>query len=58
MVLRGAAHPEPRNFIFDGPFFVGFVHQKSEIPYAALWIADPEILVPRDPVAAKESGEK
>ena len=47
MVLRGSAGLDIKEFRLDGPFVVGFVHGKAEIPYAMLWVAHSELLVPR-----------
>ena len=51
MVLRGHAFQKPKMLVFDGPFFLAFTEEGKDLPYAAMWIADPELLVGRTPPA-------
>ncbi len=47
VVALEAKRPDPKELVFDGPFLVAFVEADAELPYAALWVADAELLVPR-----------
>ncbi|MGH7143920.1 MAG: hypothetical protein ACREJ2_07245, partial [Planctomycetota bacterium] len=50
-------HPiqEPRQFVYNRPFLVLLVHGESTVPYLALWVDNPELLVPAN-AAATPSG--
>jgi len=43
-VLRGA----PKRLVFDSPFLLMLRRKGREMPYFALWVANPEILVPME----------
>ena len=42
--LTFGAAPEPRRFIFDGPFLLYLKEPQARYPYLALWIANSELL--------------
>lgn len=37
---------EPRTFIVDGPFLILMIRRNAPLPYFALWVDNPELLVP------------
>lgn len=47
MTLRGSAFPKPKVLVFDQAFFLAFAEEGKDRPYAAMWVADPELLVAR-----------
>ena len=36
----------PINLILDKPFLLMMIEEKSELPYFAMWVANPELMVP------------
>jgi hypothetical protein len=47
VILGARSDARPRQFQFDGPFLVAFLHGDSELPYAMLWIANGDLMIPR-----------
>lgn len=44
--LCGGARTVERSFVFDKPFLVMLIREGSKNPYFAMWVGNPEILVP------------
>ena len=46
--LGAASAPpkKPRRFILDGPFLILMMRKGAKMPYFALWVENPELLVP------------
>lgn len=44
--LCGGVRTVERSFVFDKPFLVMLIKEGSKNPYFAMWVCNPEILVP------------
>ena len=42
--FKSAISPQPRQFVFDGPFLIYLKEESSQRPYFALWVETPEVL--------------
>jgi hypothetical protein len=40
--------PEPRQFLFDGPFLIYLQERKAQQPYFVMWVENAEVLVPAE----------
>lgn len=56
MMLRSGSPGEPRRMHLDGPCLIAFVEDSAPLPYRMLWIANPELLVPR-PASQQLAGD-
>jgi hypothetical protein len=45
VVMVTALPQEPRTFIVDGPFLILMIRRDAPLPYFALWVSNPELLV-------------